>query len=101
MLVYDWTNEGDVSSIIEDIETLNFDYEKEAKKMSDWRFENVQDLRTKRLHYEERHFLHMDYTRYDFDVPELHYSAEEDEERMNMFELVRLYTSYNFVHNEL
>lgn len=101
MLVYDWTNEGDVSSIVEDIQTLNFDYEKGAKKMADWRFESAQDIRTKRKLYENRYFLHMDYTRNDFNVPELHYTAEEDEERTNMLKLVRLYTSYNFVHNGL
>lgn len=80
VLIYDWTNEGDVSSIIEDIEMLNFDYEKKSKKMADWRFENAQELRTKRLYLENRHWLHVDYLRHDYDVPELHYTPRECEE---------------------
>jgi len=81
VLVYDWTNEGDVNTIVEDIEMLNFDYERGAKKMSDWRFENVDELRNKRKYYENRHYLHMDYYRNEYSVPELHYTAQEDEER--------------------
>jgi len=89
VLVYDWTKEGDILSIVEDIEMLNFDYEdKNAKKMSDWRFESVQDLRTKRQYYADRYFLHMDYTRNEYSVPELHYTAEEDEERVTAMKLV-------------
>jgi len=92
VLVYDWTSEGDVSSIVEDIEMLNFDYEdKKAKKMSDWRFENVQELRTKRKHYENRYFLHLDYWRNEFTVPELHYTAEEDEEISETMKMVSVH----------
>ncbi|XP_039301857.1 NADH dehydrogenase [ubiquinone] 1 alpha subcomplex subunit 10, mitochondrial [Solenopsis invicta] len=88
VLIYDWTTEGDVSNIVEDIEMLNFDYDKDASKMSDWTFENVQEIRTKRLYYEDRYFLHLDYMRTEYDVPELHYTAEEDEERHHAMKLV-------------
>lgn len=88
VLVYDWIKEGSISSIVEDIESLNFDYEKNEKKMSDWRFESVQELRTKRKHYENRYFLHLDYLRNEFTVPELYYTAEEDEERHNVMKMV-------------
>ncbi|KAL0129498.1 hypothetical protein PUN28_001636 [Cardiocondyla obscurior] len=81
VLIYDWTNEGNVDYMIEDIEELNFDYEKTEKKMSDWRFESVDVLRNKRVHYMDRRDLHIDYYRYEFTVPELHYTAAEDEER--------------------
>ncbi|XP_029660159.1 NADH dehydrogenase [ubiquinone] 1 alpha subcomplex subunit 10, mitochondrial [Formica exsecta] len=81
VLVYDWTNEGDVSTIVEDMELLNFDYDKKDKKMSDWRFETVQELRTKRQIYANRYLLHIDYMRNEITVPELHYTAEQDEER--------------------
>ncbi|XP_012219347.1 NADH dehydrogenase [ubiquinone] 1 alpha subcomplex subunit 10, mitochondrial [Linepithema humile] len=81
VLVYDWTNEGDVSSLVEDIELLNFDYEKGSKKMADWRFESVQEMRTKRQFFENRYYLHLDYLRHDYDVPELHYTPEQNEER--------------------
>lgn len=95
VLIYDWKNEGDVTSIVEDIEQLNFDYEKSEKKMSDWRFESVQALRTKRKHYENRYFLHLDYYRNEFSVPELHYTAEEDEERYYAMKTVCTCTSNN------
>lgn len=88
VLVYDWTNEGDISTIVEDIEFLNFDYDKKAKKMADWRFENVQELRTRRQLYLNRYFLHCDYMRNEFTVPELHYTAEQDEERYKILQLV-------------
>ncbi|XP_011866932.1 PREDICTED: NADH dehydrogenase [ubiquinone] 1 alpha subcomplex subunit 10, mitochondrial [Vollenhovia emeryi] len=88
VLVYDWTNEGDVSSMVEDIEALNFDYEKGEKKMEDWRFENVQELRTKRKLCERRYLLHMDYIRNEFSVPELHYSADENEEIYHVMKTV-------------
>ncbi|XP_050450758.1 NADH dehydrogenase [ubiquinone] 1 alpha subcomplex subunit 10, mitochondrial [Cataglyphis hispanica] len=81
VLVYDWTNEGDICTIVEDMEMLNFDYDKKDKKMSDWRFETVQELRTKRELYANRYFLHIDYMRNETTVPELHYTAEQDEER--------------------
>ncbi|XP_029169104.1 NADH dehydrogenase [ubiquinone] 1 alpha subcomplex subunit 10, mitochondrial-like [Nylanderia fulva] len=88
VLVYDWTNEGDISTIVEDIEFLNFDYDKKAKKMADWRFENVQELRTKRQLYIDRYFLHCDYMRNEFTVPEMYYTAEQDEERFKILQLV-------------
>ncbi|XP_071568505.1 NADH dehydrogenase [ubiquinone] 1 alpha subcomplex subunit 10, mitochondrial [Temnothorax nylanderi] len=88
VLVYDWTNEGDVTTIVEDIEQLNFDYEKSEKKMADWRFETVSDLRVKRQLYENRFFLHVDYYRNEYSVPELHYTAEQDEERDTILKMV-------------
>lgn len=95
VLVYDWINEGDVNTIVEDIEMLNFDYERGAKKMSDWRFESVDELRNKRKYYENRHYLHMDYYRNEYSVPELHYTAQEDEERYYIMQQVRTSVSYN------
>jgi len=90
--------------MVEDIEMLNFDYEdKKAKKMSDWRFENVQELRAKRKLYENRYFLHLDYWRNEFTVPELHYTAEEDEEIFEAMKMVRICTHYTikFVHSRI
>lgn len=99
VLVYDWTKEGNITSIVEDIESLNFDYEKLEKKMSDWRFESVQELRTKRKLYENRYYLHMDYFRNEYNVPELHYTAEEDEERERVMKMVCMHCIIEFVHN--
>ncbi|KAL6259596.1 hypothetical protein P5V15_009513 [Pogonomyrmex californicus] len=77
VLVYDWTNEGDISTIIEDIEMLKFDYDDKADKMADWRFNNVDEIRSKRLLYENRYYLHVDYYRNEPTAPELHHSPEE------------------------
>ncbi|XP_024890759.1 NADH dehydrogenase [ubiquinone] 1 alpha subcomplex subunit 10, mitochondrial [Temnothorax curvispinosus] len=88
VLVYDWANEGDITTIVEDIEQLNFDYEKSEKKMADWRFETVSDLRVKRRLYENRFFLHVDYYRNEYSVPELHYTPEQDEERDTILQMV-------------
>lgn len=93
VLVYDWTNEGDICTIVEDMEMLNFDYDKKDKKMSDWRFETVQELRTKRELYANRYFLHADYMRNETTVPELHYTAEQDEERYKMMLTVCIYNT--------
>ncbi|KYM98921.1 PREDICTED: NADH dehydrogenase [ubiquinone] 1 alpha subcomplex subunit 10, mitochondrial [Cyphomyrmex costatus] len=94
VLIYDWTNEGDITYMVEDIETLNFDYEdKTAKKMSDWRFESVQDLRTKRQYYENRYHLHIDYWRNKYSIPELHYTAEEKKE---MYEIMQTVPGYKY-----
>jgi hypothetical protein len=97
VLVYDWTEERDISSLIEDIEELNFDYEKDSTKMADWKFNNVQELRTKRQYCENRYFLHLDYTRNDYDVPELHYTAEEVEERDLAMKMVCTYKINLFI----
>lgn len=67
---------------------MNFDYDKKAEKMSDWRFENMQELRTKRSFYTQRHFLHTDYITNDFKVPELLYTAEQVEEITNLLKIV-------------
>lgn len=88
VLVYDWTKEGDITSMVEDIEQLNFDYDKSEKKMSDWRFESVEELRSKRRYYEDRYLLHLDYIRNEYSVPELFYTATEDEELQNIKEEV-------------
>ncbi|RLU21400.1 hypothetical protein DMN91_005773 [Ooceraea biroi] len=78
VLIYDWTNEGDVSTIVEDIEFLNFDYPKHDEKMADWTFSSIQDVRNKRLLYDGRDDLIRDYYRFEFKVPEMHYTPDED-----------------------
>lgn len=90
VLIYDWTQEGDIDTIVQDIELLNFDdYDKKDKKMHDWRFVNVQELRTKRQYYHNRYFLHLDYYRDEYSVPELTYSPEEVEELYTTLRSVR------------
>lgn len=88
VLLYDWTEEGDIMSVINDIEELNFDIYKEKGKMSDWIFETVQELRIKRTYYQERYYLHKDYTSIDFDVPEMVFTPEESDEHDNLMKTV-------------
>jgi NADH dehydrogenase (ubiquinone) 1 alpha subcomplex subunit 10 len=91
VLIYDWTNEGDISTIVEDIEMLNFDYGKNDKKMADWRFSTVQEVRLKRLMCEDRRILHNDYHRFNLSIPEMHYTAEDDKEIKTLMATVCTY----------
>lgn len=44
LLVYDWSEEGDVEIVIEDMEEIDFTkYEDDDPKMGDWRFELEDD----------------------------------------------------------
>lgn len=95
VLIYDWTNEGDVPTVFEDIELLDFDkFTKNDTKMSDWTFQNVQEIRTKREYYQNRAILHIDYTRDEYKVPELSWTPEQCEEKFNAMQLVRTYNIY-------
>ncbi|KAG7212491.1 hypothetical protein KM043_012803 [Ampulex compressa] len=50
VLIYDWTNGGDVTAVVEDIEQLDFEYcKKKGDKMSDWVFPTVDDIRQLRV----------------------------------------------------
>lgn len=98
VLIYDWINEGDVSTMVEDIEMLNFDYDKHDDKMADWNFSTVEELRVKRLLLQDRDELHKDYFRFDFSVPELHFTAEESEEIDKIMEMV---CTWNATENNL
>ncbi len=41
VLVYDWTEPGDMEIVVEDIEALNFDFhEQTAEQQRDWRLGN-------------------------------------------------------------
>lgn len=61
--------------------------------MSDWTFENVQELRTRRQTYTNRFYLHADYMRNEFTVPELLYTPEQDEEISTMLRTVCIYNT--------
>lgn len=65
--------------------------------MSDWRFDTVQELRTRREYYTHRHYLHNDYMRNEFTVPELFYTPEQDQERYKMLKTVCIYITGLFI----
>lgn len=56
LLVYDWSKAGDYEIIVEDIEAIDFDnYERFAKKMSDWYFYEETEWNEVRRKYANDH----------------------------------------------
>lgn len=52
VLVYDWTEPGDMEIVVEDIEALNFDFhEQTAEQQRDWRLGNEEQFAMKREQY--------------------------------------------------
>ncbi|MPC44709.1 NADH dehydrogenase [ubiquinone] 1 alpha subcomplex subunit 10, mitochondrial [Portunus trituberculatus] len=52
LLIYDWTESGDVEVVVEDIERINFDdYGPYDPKMADWRIERELDWSSVRIKY--------------------------------------------------
>jgi NADH dehydrogenase (ubiquinone) 1 alpha subcomplex subunit 10 len=50
LLIYDWSNYGDVEVVVEDIERINFDsFDKYDPKMKDWRLPSEWDWNTARM----------------------------------------------------
>lgn len=50
MLIYDWSEFGEMELIIEDIEAINFDkYSRYDTKFKDWRFPSEQALSDYRM----------------------------------------------------
>lgn len=81
LLIYDWSDFGDLELAVEDIERIDFDkYTVYDKKMSDWRFPKEQAIADARMLYSNRK---MDILKMSnlpmFDSPELYYSGEEVE----------------------
>uniref|UniRef100_A0A4D5R9V1 NADH dehydrogenase [ubiquinone] 1 alpha subcomplex subunit 10, mitochondrial n=1 Tax=Scolopendra viridis TaxID=118503 RepID=A0A4D5R9V1_SCOVI len=73
LLVYDWSNFGDIEVVAEDIERLDFDqYDKYDKKLEDWRIEdkgNWDQLRLKYTTNQDDTLMLFNIPR--FDVPEI------------------------------
>ncbi|KAJ9594867.1 hypothetical protein L9F63_013828, partial [Diploptera punctata] len=81
LLVYDWSEHGDVEVVVEDIERIDFDsYDKNDSKMHDWRLPGEWDWNTARMDYTEKDGLMMNFLVPRFDVPELVYDAHESYE---------------------
>lgn len=79
LLVYDWSNYGDVEVVVEDIERIDFDrFEKDETKMRDWRFWHEEDWNAARMLYtNEKAHLHDHFNIPRLDVPELLWSADD------------------------
>jgi len=52
VLVYDWSDPGDIEIVVEDIEALNFDFLEETdEQQHDWRLHNEEGYHVKRFQY--------------------------------------------------
>jgi len=73
LLIYDWSNYGDVEVVVEDIERIDFDsFDKYDPKMKDWRMPNEWAWNTARIRYtSEKADLMNFFLVPRFDVPEL------------------------------
>ncbi|XP_067005754.1 NADH dehydrogenase [ubiquinone] 1 alpha subcomplex subunit 10, mitochondrial [Anabrus simplex] len=79
LLVYDWSEKGDVEVVVEDIERIDFDrFDKNDNKMKDWRMAGEWDWKEARMLYASEKNILMNYFNVPrFDVPELTVSPNE------------------------
>lgn len=69
LLIYDWSNFGEVEVVVEDIERIDFDhFDKYEEKMKDWRLNDEAEWRERRFYYTRQRQTIMNY----FNVPILH-----------------------------
>lgn len=79
ILVYDWSDGGDVEVVVEDIERIDFNkYTKHEKKMQDWRLDDEEEWAFARHTFADRKdelLFYLSVPR--FDVPELVNEADD------------------------
>ncbi|XP_075211912.1 NADH dehydrogenase (ubiquinone) subunit ND-42 [Lycorma delicatula] len=82
LLIYDWTEPGDMEMVVEDVEAIDFErYTVYDKKMCDWRFPKEQALSDFRMKFtDDRQYIFAMFNYPLFDCPELYAPAEEAEE---------------------
>ncbi|KAF7995003.1 hypothetical protein HCN44_004475 [Aphidius gifuensis] len=78
MLIYDWSEEGEMDFVIDDIESLKFEgYGREDSKMEDWRFSSIDWMRAYRdIYHNQKMELMQTMIISRLDVPELLMSAK-------------------------
>ncbi|XP_050296640.1 NADH dehydrogenase [ubiquinone] 1 alpha subcomplex subunit 10, mitochondrial isoform X2 [Anthonomus grandis grandis] len=79
LLVYDWTVEGDMEVVLEDIEAIDFQrYDYQDPQLKDWMYDAEEDWAVLRYKYAERKERIMNFCNVPcFDVPELMVDAIE------------------------
>jgi len=80
MLIYDWSEPGDLEIIVEDIERIDFTaYEDESTKWEDWDLGHEEDFAQKRRQYcdYKDDLLSLIDSVPSFDFPETYYTTEE------------------------
>ncbi|GFY34140.1 NADH dehydrogenase 1 alpha subcomplex subunit 10, mitochondrial [Trichonephila clavipes] len=93
ILIYDWSNYGDVEVVVEDIERIDFDkYSKYDTQMKDWRKEDDWEWAHFRRRYSNRKDLLLGYSLiHRPKVHEVYHPAEEVKEYNEILDKVRLY----------
>ncbi|NP_001161245.1 NADH dehydrogenase [ubiquinone] 1 alpha subcomplex subunit 10, mitochondrial [Nasonia vitripennis] len=89
LLIYDWSQGGDIEVVVEDLENLNYDdFEENDPKLQDWRFSPYQfKVHTKHFTYDRDKLLcYMEFARTD--VPELLMSGNDWEAWYDVWEEV-------------
>ncbi|KAK0166625.1 hypothetical protein PV327_004117 [Microctonus hyperodae] len=88
VLIYNWVEEADMWSIVDDIEELQFDgYDRESLKMADWRFTSFDMRRAARTTYTNRREQLVDAARVvRYDVPEMLISPEDQSRRQRVLD---------------
>ncbi|XP_019880118.1 NADH dehydrogenase [ubiquinone] 1 alpha subcomplex subunit 10, mitochondrial [Aethina tumida] len=79
LLIYDWSEEGEVDVVIEDIERIDFDhYDEQDRKMKDWDLPKEEDWAAIRRRYADDKNLLLSYFNIPcFEVPELVVGPED------------------------
>ncbi|VEN34146.1 unnamed protein product [Callosobruchus maculatus] len=77
LLIYDWSEEGDVDIVVEDIERIDFTYDSQETQLKDWDFKLEEDYACMRNKYADKKQLIMNITIPAWEVPELCVPAED------------------------
>lgn len=90
LLIYDWSTEGDLGVVVEDIERLEFEPTgRNDTRFADWQFDPQWDIQQKRFDYTMEKFgllSTLDIAR--FDIPEIYLSGQDDEVWENVMDEV-------------
>ncbi|XP_068250731.1 NADH dehydrogenase [ubiquinone] 1 alpha subcomplex subunit 10, mitochondrial [Palaemon carinicauda] len=85
ILVYDWSEEGDPEVVVEDIERVNFEFDRNDPKMADWKLQDEWAWCGKRMEYTKyRHYFMKWLTVPDFSVEELIIPAGDHKQYMDV-----------------
>lgn len=99
LLMYDWTEEGEINDIVDDIEALNFEgYDREDSKMKDWDFATWDQRRAARGHFANcRLQILLSGIIVRYDIPEVYISAEDNHTRMGVLNKVDEVISFYYI----
>ncbi|XP_057330568.1 NADH dehydrogenase [ubiquinone] 1 alpha subcomplex subunit 10, mitochondrial [Microplitis mediator] len=88
LLVYDWTDEGDMDTIVDEIEHLKFEgYDRDTEKMDDWKFSTLDEQRGARdLFCNEGEQLMYSTLVMRYDIPEMLISGQDCAKQVKVLE---------------